>query len=141
MTGFTHTVRRVVVPLAAVATLSQFSTASAQNAEAYYVDNIAALVQESCINCHYTGGIGPSLKFTGSSSSDHQQFDNYVNTPTPGARANTILSKISGMASHGGAVFISRERVATKNSLPTWTCWRVTKSLRPRFPALRLSVQ
>ena len=102
MTGFLNTVRRVVVPLAAMATLSQFSTASAQNAEAYYVDNIAALVQESCINCHYTGGIGPSLKFTGSSSSDHQQFDNYVNTPTPGARANTILSKISGMASHGG---------------------------------------
>ena len=102
MTGFTHTMRRVVVPLAAMATLSQFSTASAQNAEAYYVDNIAALVQESCINCHYTGGIGPSLKFTGSSSSDHKQFDDYVNTPTPGARANTILSKISGMASHGG---------------------------------------
>lgn len=102
MTGFLNTVRRVVVPLAAVATLSQFSTASAQNAEAYYVDNIAALVQESCINCHYTGGIGPSLKFTGSSSSDHKQFDDYVNTPTPGARANTILSKISGMASHGG---------------------------------------
>ena len=102
MTGFTDTVRRVVVPLAAMATLSQFSTASAQNAEAYYVDNIAALVQESCINCHYTGGIGPSLKFTGSSSSDHKEFDDYVNTPTPGARANTILSKISGMASHGG---------------------------------------
>jgi hypothetical protein len=102
MTGFLNTARRVVVPLAAVATLSQFGTASAQTAEAYYVDNIAALVQESCINCHYTGGIGPSLKFTGSSSSDHKQFDDYVNTPTPGARANTILSKISGMASHGG---------------------------------------
>ena len=102
MTGFLNTARRVAVPLAAVVTLSHFSTANAQNAEAYYVDNIAALVQESCINCHYTGGIGPSLKFTGSSSSDHKQFDNYVNTPTPGARANTILSKISGMASHGG---------------------------------------
>ena len=102
MTGFLNTARRVVVPFAAVVTLSHFSTANAQNAEAYYVDNIAALVQESCINCHYTGGIGPSLKFTGSSSSDHKQFDNYVNTPTPGARANTILSKISGMASHGG---------------------------------------
>ena len=102
MTGFLNTMRRVAVPLVGLVALSHFSNARAQNAEAYYVDNIAALVQESCINCHYTGGIGPSLKFTGSSSSDHKQFDNYVNTPTPGARANTILSKISGMAGHGG---------------------------------------
>ena len=69
-----------------------FNAVSAQNAEAYYVDNIAALVQESCINCHYSGGIGPRLKFTGSSSANHKQFANYVNNPTPG-RALTESSR------------------------------------------------
>ena len=67
MTGFLNILRRSGVPLAAAVTLTHFNAAAAQNAEAYYVDNIAALVQESCINCHYAGGIGPSLKFTGSS--------------------------------------------------------------------------
>ena len=100
MAGFHDLVWRVGFVLAI--TSIHFNAVSAQNAEAYYVDNIAALVQESCINCHYSGGIGPRLKFTGSSSANHKQFENYVNNPTPGGRANRILSKISGRASHGG---------------------------------------
>jgi len=102
MAGFLHTVRRVVVPLGSLVALIQLSSANAQTAESYYVENIATVVQKSCIVCHVSGGIGPSLKFTGSSSSDHKQFDGYVNTPTPGARASTILTKISGGAGHGG---------------------------------------
>ena len=100
MAGFQDLVWRVGFVLAI--TSIHFNAVRAQNAEAYYLDNIAALVQESCINCHYSGGIGPRLKFTGASSANHKQFENYVNNPTPGARANRILSKISGRASHGG---------------------------------------
>ena len=102
MTGFLNTVQRVAISLVGMATLIHFNSASAQTAEAYYVNEIAPIVQIACSNCHYAGGIGPGLKFTGSSSEDHKQFVQYVNDPTPGARANTVLTKIRGGASHGG---------------------------------------
>ncbi len=102
MTVFFNTVRKVILPLAGVASLMHFSSASAQTAEAYYANEIASIVQVTCSNCHYGGGIGPSLMFTGSSSQDHNQFVQYVNSPTAGARANTVLTKIRGGAGHGG---------------------------------------
>jgi len=102
MTGFLNVVRRMALSLLGMATLIHFNSASAQTAEAYYVNEIAPIVQITCSNCHYAGGIGPGLKFTGSSSEDHNQFVQYVNDPTPGARANTVLTKIRGGASHGG---------------------------------------
>ena len=102
MTGFSNTLRRICLSLLVTATLTHFNSAGAQTAEAYYVNEIAPIVQITCSNCHYAGGIGPGLKFTGSSSEDHNQFVQYVNDPTPGARANTVLTKIRGGASHGG---------------------------------------
>ena len=102
MTGFLNTARRICLSLVGTATLTHFDSAGAQTAEAYYVNEIAPIVQITCSNCHYAGGIGPGLKFTGSSSEDHNQFVQYVNDPTPGARANTVLTKIRGGASHGG---------------------------------------
>ena len=95
----------IVFILTSVAT----GVARAQEAETYYLGNIEAIVQSKCINCHRSGGQagGTSLIFTSSSSSNHQVFDIYVNTPSPGARATTVLNKITGGAGHGGGTQVS----------------------------------
>ncbi|MBL6698163.1 MAG: fibronectin type III domain-containing protein, partial [Luminiphilus sp.] len=80
-----------------------------QDAESYYVENVETIIQSKCIGCHRSGGQagGTSLRFTSSASSNHDVFDSYVNTPTPGSRANTVLTKIRGGAGHGGGVQVT----------------------------------
>ena len=81
----------------------------AQEAESYYISNVDAIVQDKCINCHVSGGQagGGSFRFTSSASSNHGVFDSYVNSPTPGARADRVLTKITGGAGHGGGGQVS----------------------------------
>ena len=83
--------------------------ALADEAESYYLDNIESSVQSKCISCHRSGGQarGTPLQFTSSASGNHDAFDAYVNTPTLGARANTVLTKIRGGAGHGGGVQVA----------------------------------
>ena len=85
------------------------NTATGQTAEALYASDVDPIVQEKCINCHRSGGVGSSaLRFTSSVSSNHGVFDSYVNSPTQGARANRVLSKITGGSGHGGGQQISQ---------------------------------
>ena len=78
------------------------NTATGQTAEALYASDVDPIVQGKCINCHRSGGVGSSaLRFTSSVSSNHGVFDSYVNSPTQGARANRVLSKITGGSGHG----------------------------------------
>lgn len=81
----------------------------AQDAESYYISNVDAIVQDKCINCHVSGGQagGGSFRFTSSASNNHDVFDSYVNSPTPGARADRVLTKITGGAGHGGGGQVS----------------------------------
>ena len=58
--------------------------------------------QDEGLQASYT-----ELKFTSSVSGDHGVFD-FVNSPTKGARANTVLSKIRGALGHGGGVVLSQ---------------------------------
>jgi len=83
--------------------------AVADEAESYYLENIESSVQAKCINCHRSGGQagGTSLRFTSSAAGNHDAFYSYVNTPSLGARANTVLTKIRGGAGHGGGVQVS----------------------------------
>ena len=78
----------------------------ADEAQDYYGANVEALVQGKCIVCHRTGGQaasnGVDLLFTSSVTSNHEAFDRYVNTPSQGARASRVLSKITGALGHGG---------------------------------------
>lgn len=79
----------------------------AGEAEDYYVANVEALVQGKCIACHRVGGVGsPNLIFSSSATANHRAFDGYVNTPTNGANASKVLSKITGELGHGGGVQI-----------------------------------
>ena len=86
------------------------SVSIAQEAESYYVSNIETIVQSKCITCHRSGGQAGStaLRFTSSSSGNHAVFDSFVNSPLPGARATTVLNKISGQAGHGGGMQVSQ---------------------------------
>ena len=86
------------------------SVSIAQEAESYYVGNIETIVQSKCITCHRSGGQAGStaLRFTSSSSGNHAVFDSFVNSPLPGARATTVLNKISGQAGHGGGMQVSQ---------------------------------
>ena len=72
--------------------------------------NIETIVQSKCITCHRSGGQAGStaLRFTSSSSGNHAVFDSFVNSPLPGARATTVLNKISGQAGHGGGMQVSQ---------------------------------
>ncbi len=83
--------------------------ALADEAESYYLDNIESSVQSKCINCHRSGGqaSGTALRFTASALENHDVFESYVNTPSLGARANTVLTKIRGGAGHGGGVQVT----------------------------------
>ena len=82
------------------------AAAQSPEAESYYRDNIHATVTSKCIDCHIDGGRAgyTGLLFTNSAPGNHDVFDDFVNTPTPGARANTVLSKIRGASGHGGGV-------------------------------------
>ena len=85
--------------------------ALADEAQDYYATNVEALVQGKCIVCHRAGGqaasSGADLLFTSSVASNHAAFDDYVNTPSQGARANRVLSKITGALGHGGGRVIA----------------------------------
>lgn len=85
--------------------------ALADEAQDYYEANVEALVQGKCIVCHRAGGQaasgGADLLFTSSVASNHAAFDDYVNTPSQGARANRVLSKITGASGHGGGRVIA----------------------------------
>ena len=59
--------------------------------------------QDEGVQASYT-----KLKFTNSVSGNHGVFDRFVNTPTKGARANTVLSKIRGALGHGGGQVLSQ---------------------------------
>ena len=100
----------VLLTLFALLTYLAANVSRAQEAEAYYVSNIEAIVQSKCIACHVSGGQAgsTSLRFTGSSSGNHAVFESYVNSPLPGARATTVLNKISGKAGHGGGTQVSQ---------------------------------
>ena len=80
--------------------------AIAQEAESYYISNVDSIVQSKCIDCHVSGGQadGTSLRFTSSASGNHDVFDSYVTSP---ARADRVLTKITGGAGHGGGVQVS----------------------------------
>ena len=86
--------------------LSTGAPVFADEAQDYYAANVEALIQDKCIVCHRTGGqaanSGVDLLFTSSVASNHMAFDNYVNTPSQGARASRVLSKITGGLGHGG---------------------------------------
>ncbi len=85
------------------------NTAAGQTAEAFYASDVDSIVQGKCITCHVSGGQagGTALRFTSSVSGNHGVFDSYVNSPTKGARANRVLSKITGGSGHGGGQVIS----------------------------------
>ena len=78
----------------------------AQDAESYYISNVDPIVQSKCIDCHVAGGQAgsTSLRFTSSASGNHNVFDSYVMSP---ARADRVLTKITGGAGHGGGVQVS----------------------------------
>ena len=80
--------------------------ATAQEAESYYVANVDSIVQSKCIDCHVSGGQAgsTSLRFTSSASGNHGVFESYV---TSSARADRVLTKITGGAGHGGGVQVS----------------------------------
>ena len=85
------------------------NTAAGQTAEAFYASDVDSIVQGKCITCHVSGGQagGTALRFTSSVSGNHGVFDSYVNSPTKGARANRVLSKITGGSGHGGGQVVS----------------------------------
>ena len=86
------------------------NTAAGQTAEAFYVSDVDSIVQGKCITCHVSGGQagGTALSFTSSGSGNHGVFDSFVNSPTKGARASRVLSKITGGSGHGGGQVISQ---------------------------------
>ena len=81
----------------------------AGEAEEFYTANVESLVQSKCIVCHRVGGVGSAnLIFGNSASANHQAFDNYVNSPTKGAKASRVLSKIVGGSGHGGGAQVTQ---------------------------------
>ena len=86
------------------------AAAQSPEAESYYLENIDSTVQSKCVGCHIAGGRAgyTSLLFTYSASNNHNAFDEYVNTPSLGAKASTLLEKIRGAAGHGGGVQVAQ---------------------------------
>mgnify|MGYP006260300895 FL=1 len=86
------------------------AAAQSPEAESYYRDNIHSTVTSKCMDCHIVGGRAgyTGLLFTNSAPGNHEVFDAFVNSPTPGARANTVLSKIRGASGHGGGVQVTQ---------------------------------
>ena len=85
------------------------NTASGQTAEAFYASDVDSIVQAKCITCHQSGGQAGStaLIYTASVSGNHRVLESYVNSPTKGARANRVLSKMTGGSGHGGGRVIT----------------------------------
>ena len=85
------------------------TVAQAPESESYYLENIQPSVASKCINCHWAEGIAAytPLIFSYSASGNHDSFDSYVNSPSPGARADTVLAKIRGALGHGGGVQVT----------------------------------
>ena len=81
-----------------------------QTAAAFYASDVDSIVHGKCITCHVSGGQagGTALRFTSSVSGNHDVFDGYVNSPTQGARASRVLSKITGGSGHGGGQQVSQ---------------------------------
>ncbi len=81
-----------------------------QTAEAFYASDVDSIVQSKCIRCHRSGGQASytELRYTTSVAGNHSVLERYVNSPTKGARANTVLSKIRGALGHGGGQVISQ---------------------------------
>ena len=86
------------------------NTAVGQTAEAFYASDVDSIVQRKCISCHRAGGRAgyTELRYTDSVSGNHSVLESYVNSPTKGARASTVLSKIRGALGHGGGQVISQ---------------------------------
>ena len=86
------------------------NTAIGQTAEAFYASDVDSIVQRKCISCHRSGGQASytELRYTASVSGNHRVLESYVNSPTKGARANRVLSKITGGSGHGGGRVISQ---------------------------------
>ena len=86
------------------------NTAMGQTAEAFYASDVDSIVQGKCITCHRSGGQagGTELRFTSSVSGNHGVFDSFVNSPSKGARASRVLSKITGGSGHGGGQQVSQ---------------------------------
>ncbi len=86
------------------------NTAIGQTAESFYASDVDSIVQGKCVTCHRSGGQASytELRFTSSASGNHDVFDSFVNSPTKGARANTVLSKIRGALGHGGGQVVSQ---------------------------------
>ena len=84
--------------------------ASGQTAEAFYASDVDSIVQAKCITCHRSGGQAGStaLRYTASVAGNHRVIESYVNNPTKGARANRLLSKITGGSGHGGGQVVSQ---------------------------------
>ena len=84
----------------------------ADAAEDFYISTIESIVQSQCIVCHVAGGQadagGADILFTNDASANHVAFKGYVNTPTEGARADRVLSKITGGSGHGGGAVLSQ---------------------------------
>ena len=85
---------------------------TAEAAKDFYLGNVETIVQAECIACHRSGGSaansGAEILFSSSASGNHDAFDAYVNSPTRGAKASRVLSKITGGAGHGGGAVISQ---------------------------------
>ena len=89
---------------------SASAAAQSPEAESYYRDNIHSTVTSKCIDCHIDGGRAgyTGLLFTNSAPGNHDVFNDFVNSPSLGARANTVLEKIRGAAGHGGGVQVAQ---------------------------------
>lgn len=101
-----------IMHIAGLMWLFPASPATGQAAEAFYISDVESIVQDKCIACHRSGGQaasnGADLLFTSSAGSNHEAFDSYVNSPTLGAKASRVLSKIVGGSGHGGGQVISQ---------------------------------
>ena len=99
-----------LVSVAGLILLFAANSATGQTAEAFYASDVDSIVQGKCIACHVSGGQagGTALRFTSSVSGNHGVFDSFVNSPTKGARASRVLSKITGGSGHGGGQQVSQ---------------------------------
>ena len=86
------------------------NAAIGQTAESFYASDVDSIVQRKCITCHRSGGRASytELRYTDSVPGNHSVLERYVNSPTKGARANTVLSKIRGALGHGGGQVLSQ---------------------------------
>lgn len=102
-------IRHVRYLLKSVSLMVLSGSLMAGEAEEFYTANVESIVQSKCIVCHRAGGVGSAnLIFGNSASANHQAFDSYVNSPTKGAKASRVLSKIVGGLGHGGGAQVTQ---------------------------------